>query len=258
MNSIVKSQLYDLRKTKMPFIILILICIVELIFCLGNMNFDGRDVASTYISTSSGVYIPWALTVGICFVGMVCGKDYHDKTINYEIMNGHSRKEVYLGRALVGVIGGTIGTALALAIPIFVAQLIIPIGDGLSNKVLIGRFLLSLFPIARIMCEIVFVTVLVKNQYVTIGIAYFVAILGEMLMMLFETGGFVLLGLNTLSKLFDFVNYGAYHLADNDSVLLYESYIGVGDVLAVIISSIAFGAVFVFLGYIFFRKDDLK
>ncbi len=118
------------------------------------------------------------MAFGICFTGFAFCNDFLDKTVNYEILNGHRRKDVYFSRAIISIIGGTAGTILILMIPLFVLQLFVPFGTGIKNGELIMRLLIAVFPIVRIICEIAFLAIIIRNPYVIMAAGFTIALLG--------------------------------------------------------------------------------
>ena len=137
MKQIVKSQIYELKSSRILYLILIILSFLQISLWWGESSLESSKPLCDYIAKNGGIFVSIALAFGICFTGFVFCNDFFDKTVNYEILNGHRRKDVYFSRAIISIIGGTAGTILILMIPLFVLQLFVPFGTGIRNLSLI-------------------------------------------------------------------------------------------------------------------------
>lgn len=259
MKQIVKSQIYELKSSRILYLILIILSFLQISLWWGEYSLETSKPLCDYIAQNGGIFVPIALAFGICFTGFAFCNDFLDKTVNYEILNGHRRKDVYFSRAIISIIGGTAGTILILMIPLFVLQLFVPFGTGISNSELVVRLLIAVFPIARIICEIAFLAIIIRNPYVIMAAGFAIALLGGEIVDSFVGNGYAFLGLSSLSRIFSFAEWSTYTLSGKDGmILIFESSLQASEIAAIIGSSILFGSIFLILGYLFFKKDDLK
>ncbi|MGN0394445.1 MAG: hypothetical protein ACI4EF_03720 [Coprococcus sp.] len=258
MKKIIKAQLYDLRHSTLLFIIFLGVVIMQFGMFMGEYNCQDNFTVSKYIAEYGKNISIVSLIFALTWTGYVCGMDFTDKTANYEIMSGHTRFDIYCGRTLVSIFGGTIGTAVIMLMPMFISEIFFPWGDSMDKQGVIIRYLVTLFPIVRMICEFVFLTYIIKNPYIIMAIAWFVFVAGEVIMQLLENAGSAFLGITSIGKLYEFTEWSTYSLAGKDSISIYNSAIPTGDVISIIISSVLFSIFFWFMGYRYFSKDDLR
>lgn len=264
MKKIMKAQLYQLRRTRLLFIIFVLLLLIECTQMLGESNFanGGRSgaliLAGDYAAGNGIVVAAFALMFAFVFTAEVCGGDFIDKTTNYELMSGHERKDVYFGRAVISIVGGTVGTMLICVFPILVGSIAGKWGDTVSFGNVLIRYLLSVFPIARIICEFVFLTFLVKNAYIVMTAGVVVALYGVVIPAMFPEGTAAFLGLTGLAKLYDFSAWNTYTLVGQKNIVIYDAALKAGELFPIVLASVVFGGLFLMMGYWFFKKDDLN
>lgn len=264
MRQIMKAQLYQLQKNRLPAIVFILLLFIQCTQMLGESDFmngqsPGALIAAGDYVAGNGIYVTlYALVFALFFTAYVCGVDFVDKTTNYELMSGHERKDVYFGRAVLSIIGGTVGTMLLCAFPVLVGSIAGEWGDSISFLDVLVRYLLSFFPIARIVCEFVCLTFFVKNAYIVMAVGVVVPLYGGMLPAMFTEGTASFLGVTSVAKLYDFSSWGTYTLVGEKNIVIYDAAMKAGEVVPVILASIIFGGLFLMLGYWFFKKDDLN
>lgn len=264
MKQIMKAQLYQLRKTRLIGVIFILLCLIECTQMFGELNFaNGGSAGATiltgdYVAANGITVVTFALMFAFVFTALVCGGDFMDKTTNYELMSGHERKDVYFGRAVISIIGGTVGTMLICAFPVLVGSMAGRWGDCVSFGSVFVRYLLSAFPIARMICEVVFLTFLVKNAYIVMTVGIMTALCGAMVPALFPEGAAAFLGLTGIAKLYDFSAWSTYTLVGQRSIVVYDATLKAGELLPIVLASVVFGGMFLWMGYWFFKKDDLN
>ena len=181
-----------------------------------------------------------------------------DKTTNYELLMGHLRKDVYVGRALLSMLVGMTGSIILIIIPIGWLCIM----DGWGNEMDLGkallRLLLCLFPIGRIICEFIFLTYIVKNPYPVMIAGTLVSVYSVGIIPMFTTGDIGVLGLGNLSQLMNFTAWRTFALVGEKEITIYDASIAAGDVIRTILLSVVIGGLFLGLGYVFFKKDDLN
>lgn len=254
-----KAQLIQLRKDKICRFIFIGILAVMLIIVLimadmafGDIRFTGGEQAVILLTMTQLL----AQFFMYLFTAQACGADFMDKTCNYEIMAGHTRREVFFGRVIPTLIIGTVGTMILIAAPIIVEVIMLGgWGDKVSFTDMLLRFLLMAFPIARVICEFVFLTFIIKNPYIVMGISYMLCIILGMYVPVTRDHCFVL-GMSNMNAITVIDRWSSFALG-GDLFYIYETGLTADFVLPTIIVSVAIGAAALFLGYTFFRNDDM-
>lgn len=101
MSNIFQAMLYRIMKSKIAVYSLICCIIFGVLFSIVAMNAEDT-IQGIYGTMDNMFYIS-----NLIFLVFVCAyncSDYKNKTINYEVMNGHSSWEIFLGRLLAFVL----------------------------------------------------------------------------------------------------------------------------------------------------------
>lgn len=260
MKNIMKAQMLQLRKDKICRFIFI--GILAVMFMLTYMLADMASTNKTLITGGEQAIMMMSMTTVLSqffmylFTAQVCGVDFTDKTMNYEIMAGHTRCEVYFGRVIPAVIIGTVGTMLLMALPI-VADVVIMggWGDKVNFTDMLLRYLLMVFPIVRVICEFIFLTFIIKNPYIVMGISYVACILLGMNVPTTTKHCFVL-GMTNINAITVIEEWQSFGLG-GDLHYIYETGLSADFVIPTIIVSVIIGGIALLLGYTFFKNDDM-
>lgn len=254
-----KAQLIQLRKDKICRFIFIGVLAVTLIIVLmmadmasGDIRFTGGEQAIMLLTMTQLL----AQLFMYLFAAQACGADFMDKTCNYEIMSGHTRRDVFFGRAIPALIIGTLGTMFLIAAPIVAETIILGgWGDKVSLTDMLLRFLLMAFPVARVICEFIFLTFIIKNPYIVMGISYMLCIILGMNIPVTRDHCFVL-GMSNMNAITVIDRWNSFGLG-GDLYYVYETGLSADFVLPTVIVSVVIGAAALLLGYTFFKNDDM-
>lgn len=260
MKSLLKSQLYQLRKSKLVWLIFAAVMLLQVAQLCGEWAYRGHEVpAGTYVVTMGGQTIWTAIMFAIAFTGYVCGADFTDKTVNYELMSGHTRKQTYFGRAIISMVGGGLGSMLITAVPVVVSVIACGWGTDVKAGEVILRYVLSVLPILRLICEFIFLTYVTKNPYITMACGFLLYILGMSLPELVGKTDSVLLGMTNISMFTHFESWMTYTLDNTvDMIMVYGARLSAGDIAATIFASVIIGGLFLITGCLYFDRDDLN
>ena len=258
MRNIIKALNYQTRTDNVTYYSLLLMVFVV------AMTFLDADITSVtggeYLS-SAGESLALIPVFGLLMLSIrICGWDYTDKTMNYEILSGHHRKEVYFGRVIA---------TLLWSVPICFGVMVLPtviftIANGWGVNMDLGgmavRYLLSIFPMIRIVCQCILLTFLVKSAYAAWGIGFVITMFSSIFYMIVEE--FIDMKLTyqlastNLIKLFTFNQSIGY--INGEDVAIYHTELEPSFVIGTIVVSLAVSAICLALGYIFFKKSDVN
>lgn len=260
MTNIMKSQLYQLKKSKLVRAVFICILMLQFVFMDGEMDFLFSSDVTTgkFLAENGSLLVCISLMFALVITAEVCGADFLDKTSNYELMGGHLRKEVYFARSILSLGIGTLGALILNVLPLVCAVLLSGWGDDISAWDIIFRYMISIFPIFRIISEFIFFSFLVKNSYAAMVAGFVISIAGTGWAELFPNGCALFSGIGTLTKLFAIPYWNTYTLTGEKDIIVYHAALSAGDVAASVVSSVLFGVVFLLLGYWYFKKDDMN
>lgn len=171
--NIIRSQWYQLKRDRRVRGAFIGTFLFNGAFTLANIDTYGDNMhAGMIVADLGGFYCVMGLLFMLVLMASVMGTDFVDKTINYEILSGHPRKEVFFGRFIVAALAGSAG---ALAVMLFF-PCAFAAAFGWGNEIEAGgmclRCVLVCITLLRIACELALVSVIVKNPYVTIFAGY--------------------------------------------------------------------------------------
>lgn len=100
MRNIMKATLYRIckgKEIKYAVFALIAFSIITIVMSTTQVQFSHEAMISGSIDNLSF----FGILIVLGFNCAVIGNDFRDKTLNYEVMSGHSRTEVFVGRLLI-------------------------------------------------------------------------------------------------------------------------------------------------------------
>lgn len=257
MKNIMKSQLFQLKREKLPYMIFLLV-----IALLAIMIFNSMDEYENFGEAIAelGYMLPqMSLLFLFVTVGCICGIDFIDQTSNYELMSGHTRVEMYMARVVLSVIIGPVGCLLICFACIGLGSGIFGFGDAVSLSGVLFRYLLMIFPLIRIACEVVFLSFVIRNAYLIYGIGImYVLFLSELILGFSKVADGFFLGMTNLIRLGNFKSFSTYSPVTLEKYVIYDTSISRGDVLGTVGMSLIVGILFLVLGYRFFATDDIQ
>lgn len=258
MKNIIRAQLYQMRRRKFIGIMFVLIFLMIAINFIADSEFGKGITASGYFVTDGILVLMMSMIYVLFLTGEICGGDFMDKTINYEVLGGYTRKTIYASRVLLSLAGGCISAILLWTAPLAAATVIWGWGDTLAFPDMLCRFLLALFPLMRLICEFIFFSCIVKNSNIVMGVGSFLSLASQSLEAFSGKYPFALLGFTNLYKLFKPEFFQVYSVTDFHLYMVYETQLSVSHVIETIGMSCGAGVLFLWLGYIYFCRDDLN
>lgn len=258
--NIMKAQNYQIRGDNL-FIYVLLIGLLLPTGCI-LMDFGFNELSGSIFMAQLGGVMPMVLCmVHVILISRICGWDAVDKTMNYEIMAGHSRAEVYFGRIAVSMIWGLASGMLLILLPVFAITMINGWGDGMNVMDAMACCALALFPMFRLICEVALLTFLLQNCYAAmlLGWIFFeITFVGGMIYQEFTDKSFtVQLASYNLSWVFDFSNYKLVYIGGED-VPVYDTVINSSMAVSTVLVSLLVGGACLAIGYALFRKQDMN
>lgn len=257
MKRLIKAQVYQMCRKKSTAGVYLGILGMLLFELISEMRiFGGKLTADDFFLSFQSVIMSFSFIVAFWYAAEICVGDFSDRTVNYEVMGGYTRKKVYFSRVLLGLASGTLTVVSMWCILVGVAVAYGGWGNQVGLLQMVARWLLMLFPFWRILCEFIFFSFLVKNVYVVMAVGTVIALMSDGLssMHCFSYA----LGFTNLYRLSHMLYFGVYTMSDNRSYYLYDATLTTGEVFGTIGASVGFGFLFLLLGYVYFHKDDLR
>lgn len=258
MRNVMKAMNYQIIRDN--FLIYSIIAgVVPMISIFAN-GFDELNGGMAIVTISSGISVFMGIAL-VILVPRICGWDYTDKTMNYEILAGHKRADVFWGRALLSIVWGLSVAVITVGLPIIIVSLIFGWGNNLDLGNTVLRFVLVIFPLFRLICELTLITFLLRNCYGTIICGYMYIMFSTMAVMIIEEfGKFKFtsqLSVANAMRLLEFNNH-TIGFVDGEDVYIYESAVESGFAVETIAVSLIGGIICLLIGYFAFKKSDVN
>ena len=253
--NIMRAQIYQLKKDIMVFGSTIFGLLILFIMNLESFE-NGLTGSAGLVFMGESMSQIISLLPLMVIVANVMGKDFVDKTLNYEILSGHTRKDVFLGRLVVAIIPGVLCSFLVMILIPATLAMINGWGTSLELNGVLIRYGLIFVTLIRIACETTFLTILTKNHYLTYFLSYlfgmtqmFVIIIQTQLT---DTDVTPLLSVANYIQLLTFKDWSTFFLDETDQII-YNSAVTLEMALWAIIPSIVISGVIILLSYVFFK-----
>lgn len=256
MKNLIKSQLFELKRNRVVYIIFAAILFMQIVEIIS----EGYDKnMSNYMAYNSMIFYSFAAIGGTLIALVGVGGDFIDKTSNYEILNGHTRLEIFSGRVITSTIVGTLAYLLLMLVPFFMGVILFGFGTDISARELAIRMFLSIFVEIRLIC--IFTTfTFICNPYYYISMVVSGVYLMLAASLLTQESKFksLLLGSTTFNRLGEFISWKTYSIGNGiEEIDVLGRVIGFGEGASISGISIAISIVALVFGYYFFKKDDL-
>lgn len=262
MKNIIKAQMYQIRHDR----IVILFLLSGLAFMAASMLMNGLESgmgelsAGLFLAMAGGSFTFIAAVVFVVLVPRISGWDLGDKTINYEIMSGHARKEVYFGRVMVSLAWSLAGGMAILFLPLLAVQVLFGWGNNMNFADAIIRCVLAVFPLFRIACGFILLTFLLKNCYMAMIIGWILFDVTMIVNMCYQEFTDRMLtfwfGFTNLTYIFDFSNYKFEYIGGED-IPVYVTTVSPSMAAGTVVISLLAGIICIAVGYVFFCRQDM-
>lgn len=257
--NIMKAQNYQIKRDNLV-IIGFLVCLVlpVLGIYLADIGVDNMD-GSLFTVAMFGIFPFVFLLLSLILVTRICGWDMNDKTINYELLAGHSRTEVYFGRAMSSLLWTMVGCVLVSLIPILLFTAVKGWGHSLDIGDAVIRYGVMLLALFRWSCELTLLTFLLRNNYAAAVLGFVIFDFGTIFALIMEEMGQKVdwqLASANMMNLSDVSNYRNIMIGDMQ-VTVYEAMLGTSEIIYSVVASVVVGVICIAAGYIVFRRHDM-
>lgn len=256
MYNIIKSQNYQIRHDKFSVIAMIIFAGITVYLSVCD-NVTGGE---KFIAMGSNSPMLW-LIVCLVFGARIAAWDYNDKTINYELLAGHSRKDMFWGRFVAAFFWCVIICSFIVLIPLIVCSIRNGWGENVDFVNCMVRIMVAVLVMVRVLSEFFFLAVLLRNCYVTYAVSYISVGCSMMLVLilseLFGVESGCVLGFLSLSDMLELTN-SHFEWINGADISVYESALALSDTVKVIVSSVAVTLLCLLGGYRIFKNRDME
>lgn len=254
-----RAQNYQIKRDYLV-IIGFLVCLVlpVLGIYLADIGVDNMD-GSLFTVAMFGIFPFTFLVLSLILVTRICAWDMNDKTINYELLAGHLRIEVYFGRVFSALAWTFVGCILVSLIPILIFTALKGWGHSLDMGEAVIRYAVMLLVLFRCVCELALLTFLLRNSHAALVLGFVISDFGTLFSVIMESMEIKIdwqLASANLINLSDVSNYRNIMIGDMQ-VTVYEAALGTSELIHSVVASIVVGIVCVAIGYAAFRRRDM-
>lgn len=258
--NIMKAQNYQIKGDNL----IIFGLLFSLVLPVAGPLLDGAGfdyMTGSMYAVNMFAFFPYIfMMLSLIIVTRIMGWDMNDKTMNYELLSGHSRAQVFFGRFIMSLAWTIIASVIVAAIPTALFTVINGWGHSLKTGDFAVRFAAFLFPCIRWICEVGLITILVKNSNVGMVIGFLMlegsVIVSEVFKELLDVKLDALFACPNLLALAEISN-SRQQLIGDEMITVYDGTVNMPLLNSTIIVSLAAGAVFTLIGYMIFRKNDM-
>ena len=263
MINLIRSINYSMRRNLVMWITVItMLClpVITVGMAMGEplTEMDGAKYYCMVIGELFFIVI-FALMIFSC---IPASADAGDRTINYEVMAGHSRSSIFFARLTAGLTWGVVITAFLYYIPLVYFGCIGGWYKGVSVSDVALRVVLSLFPLFRISAFFIMLSFLFRSAGKGIGFGFLLheagTIIYEVITETFNLGDHFcpwFMGMLNVVELHTITNVRDYVIAE-EKVSVYDTALGSDMVVMTICVSFLIGSIYIAAAYIDFLKRD--
>lgn len=257
MYNIIKSQFFGLGCDMCTYIALAIAVIGTIVCVIDSFEMFSETYTGSLSFMATGQSASMLSIMIVCmFATRLCGWDFNDKTINYEVMYGHSRSEVCFTRIISAVLFSSV---IGFIIPMF-PVLIFTIANGWGYAISVGqavlRSLIFILVLIRFASVCVLFTFMTKNSWAAF-LTGFLLFDGEtMLSMFFEFKPYLTSATASMDMLI--LENQAYGYVNGEDIIIFKDVLSGEFIAGSVIVSVVVIALSLFSSYKLFSKCDLK
>lgn len=262
MINIIKALNYKMIRSIDTFVSVgvgILIALMPILMMGGESlrDINGGMYSQSYLQVMMLIPYLMACILGATAVGM----DMGDKTINYEILSGHSRAEVFMARVIVAI-GWSVGTTIVVsALPIAIFTIANGWGPNVVFVDVLMQYIINIVAGVRMTGFVILMTTIVRHYIAGLFISYGiintslipVMVLDELLKkeiphVLAMSDVYYLSGISNMMSVVE----------NGEKIEKYDLSVDTGFFLVSILVALAMSAVYVIVAYFIHKNRDMK
>lgn len=264
MFNVMKAQKYQLLRSNSTYYIFLAGLAMSAFGCMLSMADSGTSdqvKGSTWLLLVCGL-LPILLTMlALAFVTVICSGDMEDKTINYEVLTGTRRSDVYFGRTLMSIIMSILCCLVTVILPLLFVTAVNGWGHTMTVSDVALRIAAMIFPIVRLTAFYALIAFLFRNKAALIAFGYILTMLemlASLLNEILDSQIFIyLFSVNALTVIFRIENLG-FGYFDGEDVQVVKDVLEMSTFKTAAVSGLAGTVIFLLLGYLLFRKQDMN
>ena len=263
MINIIKSLNYTTRRSTLTALTIFSMIVLPILFSLLSSKFGGISfkelTGDVYMTAVSGNMIIIFVIAVLIFATMLVGSDAGDKTLNYELMNGHSRSQVFWARMITGYGWAVILVMFFFFLPFGYFSLINGWGLSVDKGEALLRLILLIFPVIRLCTLFMLLSSVSRSAGRGAAFSYLVMMIIVMAGSILDDGFHIdtrsIFATSDIAWVITYEN--SRNIVVNGQQVTRMDYATTsGEMVKTIVVSLAVSAVYLTIAYIVFKKKD--
>ena len=264
MINIIKSLNYTTRRNTLSALAIFSMIVIPILASMltitygGGLSFKDLDGGVYMAAVSGNVIILFVIAV-LVFSTMIVGSDAGDKTLNYELMNGHNRSRVFWARIICGYGWAILLVVLLFLLPFVYFSFINGWGLSVDKGEAIMRLVLLVFPLIRLCTLFMMITSVSGSAGKGAALSYLAIMLTIMVGNILDEGFRI-----DVTNIFAAADISWIMASENSRNVVIDGHkvvkidyaLSSGKMIQTIIVSLIVSAVYLAIAYIVFKKKD--
>ncbi len=260
MYNLTKSINYGMRRSMVTWIVVFsMVSIPVLYVVFSDMPFS--DLTGSFYFASN-IMVDLSIVYIVISMILACkavGADMADKTLNYELMSGHSRDKVFISRIVAGLLWGLLLVVAFYMAPLLFFSVVNGWELGVDKTDVIIRCVLSILVFLRMCAFNMMLACVLRGMAKGIALGYmlltFEALAYSILEDVLDIDVKYYLGISNIEKLLALDNY-TEKIIDGKKVQVFETALSNEIIIGTIVCSIITSGIYIAVAYIVFKKSD--
>lgn len=265
MLNIIKSINYQIRRDNATYVIILIIAGITALFVADSIiSASPEEINGGMMAVlCSEAFFMSVSAAAVLFTARICGWDFNDKTINYELLSGHRKADIFFGRFIVAFVFVTALCLITVGLPVLVCTLFKGWGYNADLKGMLIRFGMMIIPIFRIVCEMTLITFLVRNCYGAMILGWLGYEFGLVVSMIPEEFFDSKLDISlffSASSVYNILTISNYSFGyvDGKDIEIFETALSELHLYGTVATGLGVGALCLAVSYLIFTKRDMN
>lgn len=264
MINVMKAQKYQVLRSISTYAVALVALVLFCAVVFSDVLSDDTDKLSASLFTSyiGEINVTIMPILILIYTGLICGSDLSDKTINYELLSGVKRRDVFFGRFFVVLIVNVILYIIFAVLPILIFALVFGWGHTMTVHDVVLRYVTGLFPLIRFTAFYALIAFIVRSTAGVIALGYILSMV-EMLSVVLLNELFnmkvtmYLFTYDIFNRILAPQNMG-YGFFDGEDVMVVKDILEKETILHASAAGMIGTAVFLIISYVVIRRRDMN
>lgn len=255
--NILKSQWYQFRKSRAIKWILFFVVFFLVIKYQGLVTADIAN-GGLFAIEEGDMFCLTMMVLTLVIFGIVCAGDFTDKTINYEIMAGHKRKNIFAARMLLSLFIVSVLYIFMTFMCLVPVSVFLGWGQNADFYEVCLRYLLIYFIIIKLGMETALLAMIMRNAMATFFVG-FMLLMGISVVTMLSKSDFATC-FSSVYCVMDLGEYGSYQTIEINGEMINKIVTVIDWDKAARMLSVGAGVaiVCIVLSLIHFKKSDMR